>query len=118
MRYKVTLREEATRYEAKGHYDVRTTRLHNPTDIDDGTVTMGLSHFLPGGGAEMSPARSEMVYYIVEGEMTITLKGEDGTEETRVLRSGDSIHFAAGVERAICNTGLVATQMLVIGVKH
>ena len=37
-------------YEAPGHFDVRTTRLHNPQDVNDGSITMGLSHFLPGGG--------------------------------------------------------------------
>lgn len=81
MSYKVTKQYEAVNYEAPGHYDVRTTRLHNPTDVNDGTIVMGLSHFLPGGGAEMAPANFEMVYYVVEGEMTITLRDESDQEQ-------------------------------------
>ena len=51
MSYKVTRRNEAYRYEAPGHYDVLTTRLHDPDDVNEGTIVNGLSHFLPGGGA-------------------------------------------------------------------
>ena len=51
MSYKVTKKCEAYKYEAPGHFDVRTTRLHDPADVNEGKVVMGLSHFLPGGGA-------------------------------------------------------------------
>lgn len=117
MSFKVVHRDEATNYEAPGHYDVRTTRLHNPEDVNDGTVVMGLSHFLPGGGAKMAPANFEMVYYIVEGEMTVTLKNDDGQEEQYVLHAGDSVHFGKGTERASVNTGVVTAQMLTVMIK-
>ena len=45
MSYKVTRRSEAVAYEAPGHYDMRPTRLHNPGDVNDGRITVGLSHF-------------------------------------------------------------------------
>ena len=51
MSFKVTHRNESVKYQAPGHFDVLTTRLHNPDDVNDGTIVMGLSHFLPGGGA-------------------------------------------------------------------
>jgi len=41
---------------------------------------MGLSHFLPAGGADMKEANGEMVYFIKDGEMTVTVREEDGTE--------------------------------------
>lgn len=110
MSYKVTKANEATPYEAPGHFDVRTTRLHNPGDVD-GQVNLGLSHFLPGGGAEMAKAPFEMMYYVVEGEMTVTT--DDGQEH--VLHAGDSIHFNAGQGRAPKNTGIRCAQMLVVG---
>ncbi|NLA85835.1 MAG: hypothetical protein GX847_00845, partial [Clostridiales bacterium] len=44
MSYKITRRDEAGNYEAPGHFDVRTTRLHDPQDVNAGVVTMGLSH--------------------------------------------------------------------------
>jgi mannose-6-phosphate isomerase-like protein (cupin superfamily) len=116
MSYKVVRKDEAVKYEAPGHFDVRTTRLHNPTDVNDGTIVMGLSHFLPGGGAELAPANFEMVYYIIAGEMTVTLVGEPGKEEF-VLQAGDSVHFGKGTERACLNTGVVSAQMLTVMIR-
>jgi len=107
--YKVTKANEAYRYEAPGHFDVRTTRLHDPEDVG-GAVTMGLSHFLPGGGAEMAEAKKELVYYIIKGEMTVSF--DDGSSVK--LERGDSIHIAAGTNRAIENTGIASAQMLVV----
>ena len=107
--YKVTKANESYNYEAKGHYDVRTTRLHDPEDVD-GQITLGLSHFLPGGGAEMGTAPKELIYYIIEGEMTVTT--DDGKET--VLHKGDSIHFGPNQGRASKNTGITAAQMLVV----
>ncbi|MCD8097716.1 MAG: cupin domain-containing protein [Lachnospiraceae bacterium] len=117
MSYKVTRREEAVKYEAPGHFDVLTTCLHNPADVNDGTVVMGLSHFLPGSGAAMAAAKFEMVYYIIEGEMTVTLKEEDGAETAYVLHAGDSVHFGHGTERASLNTGTVTAQMLTVMIR-
>lgn len=117
MSYKIVHRNESTNYEAPGHFDVRTTRLHNPADVNGGTIVMGLSHFLPGGGANMAPANFEMVYYIVEGEMTVTLR-EDGKDTSYVLHSGDSVHFGKGTERASLNTGAVTAQMLTVMIKN
>lgn len=118
MSYKIVHRAEAVPYEAARHFDVRTTRLHNPEDVLGGSVVLGLSHFLPGGGAEMAPANFEMVYYIVQGEMTVTIQEEDGQEQKHLLRDGDSVHFSRGTRRAILNTGCVTAQMLVIMVKN
>jgi quercetin dioxygenase-like cupin family protein len=109
MSYKITRANEAVTYEAPGHFDVRTTRLHNPVDVNDGRLVMGLSHFLPGGGASKNAIPVEFVYYIIEGEMTITLA--DGSY---VLKAGDSIHCGPMTEKEIKNTGIVSTKMLVI----
>ena len=83
MSYKVTKRNEAYRYEAPGHYDVLTTRLHDPTDVNEGTIVNGLSHFLPGGGAEAAVSKFEMIYYIISGEMTVTMYDENDTDAGR-----------------------------------
>ena len=117
MSFKVTHRNESVKYQAPGHFDGLTTRLHNPDDVNDGTIVMGLSHFLPGGGADMAPANFEMVYYIVEGEMTVTLKNDAGEEKKYVLHAGDSVHFGKGTERASMNTGVVTAQMLTVMIK-
>ena len=109
MSYKITKANEAVTYEAPGHFDVRTTRLHNPVDVNDGRIVMGLSHFLPGGGATVNAIPPEFIYYIVEGEMTITM--DDGSF---VLKAGDSIHCGPMTKKEIKNTGIVTAKMLVI----
>ena len=77
MSYKVTRRSEAVAYEAPGHYDMRPTRLHNPGDVTDGRITVGLSHFLPGGGCHFGSNALESIYYVLAGEMDLTT--DDGT---------------------------------------
>ncbi len=92
MSYKITRRNEAYTYEAPGHFDVRTTRLHDPQDVNNGAVTMGLSHFLPGGGCNYGSNAKESIYYIVEGQMY--LESEVGTpdEVKTTLYAGDTYH--------------------------
>ena len=107
--YKITKANESYKYEAPGHFDVRTTRLHDADDVG-GQITLGLSHFLPGGGAEMAVAQRELVYYIIEGEMTVTT--DDGVDT--VLHKGDSVHIGVGQGRSCKNTGIVGSQMLVV----
>ena len=117
MSYKVTRANEAVKYEAPGHFDVLTTRLHNPADVNGGTIVNGLSHFLPGGGANVAPANFEMIYYIISGEMTVSLFDDDGKENKFVLHAGDSAHFGPGTKRGCLNTGIVTAQMLTIMIK-
>lgn len=117
MSYKVTKANEAIKYEAPGHFDVLTTRLHNPADVNAGTIVNGLSHFLPGGGAKVAPANFEMIYYIVNGEMTVELFDDEDKGQKYVLRAGDSVHFGKGTKRGCLNTGIVTAQMLTIMIK-
>jgi len=73
-------------------------------------MTVGLSHFLPGGGTEMGSNTHESLYYIIEGEMDI--ETEDGKKTT--LYAGDSYHCGPGSKKQIKNNGTVSTQMLVV----
>ncbi|MCL1828479.1 MAG: cupin domain-containing protein [Oscillospiraceae bacterium] len=114
MSYKVVRRAEATRYEVPNHFDVRTTRLCNPDDVNDGAIVLGLSHFLPGGGANVSPAKMETVYYMISGEMTIELYDDNDKIEKFVLTAGDAVHFGKGTKRSCVNTGHEAAKMLVV----
>ncbi|HWQ62469.1 MAG TPA: cupin domain-containing protein [Negativicutes bacterium] len=117
MSYKVTKAHEAIKYEAPGHFDVLTTRLHSPADVNDGTIVNGLSHFLPGGGANVAPANFEMIYYIIEGEMTVELFDDEDKSQKYVLRAGDSVHFGKGTKRRCLNTGIITARMLTIMIK-
>lgn len=109
MSYKVTKVNESIKYDAKGHFDVRTTRLHDNKDVE-GNIILGLSHFLPGGGAEMAQSPKELIYYIVEGEMTVIT--EDNKEHK--LIAGDSIHLSPFQGRSSMNTGCSSAKMLVV----
>lgn len=109
MSYKITSVGDARTYEAAGHYDVRTTRLHDAEEAD-GMITLGLSHFLPGGGAEMAKAPKELLYYVVEGQMTVFT--DDG--QSHVLNAGDSIHMSPFQGRGCKNTWHSASKMLVV----
>lgn len=109
MSYKIVRKEDAVFYEAPGHYDMRPTRLHNPQDVNEGRITMGLSHFLPGGGCKLGSNALESIYYILEGEMDLTTE-----EGITTLHAGDSFHCGPGTQKAIQNNGPVCCQMLVI----
>lgn len=117
MSYKVTRRNEATFYEAPGHFDVRTTRLHNPNEVNDGVIIYGLSHFLPGGGTNVAPANYEQIYYVTHGELTIELYDENDNVEKILMKAGDSVHFGKGTKRSLMNNCHETTQMLVTMVK-
>lgn len=108
--YKYTPIDGYTTYEGKGHYECLTTRLHNADEVNEGHTTMGLTHFLPGGGSHMAPAPCELIYYCVDGQVTISF-GDDNTSV--VLNAGDSVHMGVGTNRAIKNTGVVTAKMLV-----
>ncbi len=108
MSYKIVRKEDAYGYEAPLHYQMKATRLHDPDDVNDGRLVIGLSHFLPGGGCEFGCNQMESVYYIIAGQMT--LKTE--LEET-VLNQGDSFHCGAGTLKGIHNFGTESCQMLV-----
>jgi len=109
MSHKVTRANEAYTYVAPAHYDVRTTRLHDPEDVEGGQLIMGLSHFLPGGGLEANTNAMEFIYYVVKGEMTVKVDGKE-----YVLKAGDSIHCGPNTMKEAKNTGIVTAEMLVV----
>lgn len=114
MSFKITRKNESVTYFPAKHYDMRATRLHNPDDVNEGSVTMGLSHFLPGGGCEYGSNAKESVYYIVKGEMTLEVAKGTDEEVVTVLHEGDSFHCGPGTMKGIKNEGTETAQMLVV----
>ena len=107
----VTRIGEARRYDAPKHFDMRSLRLQGFDASSASFAWVGLSHFLPGGGAEMDSGPTEKVYVVVAGEVTIALA--DGSAQ--VLRALDSCVIPAGESRAIRNdTNLVASMIVVM----
>jgi quercetin dioxygenase-like cupin family protein len=105
----VTRIADAQPYEAPKHFDMRGLRLQGFEASGAEALWVGLSNFLPGGGAEMDATPIEKVYVVIEGEMTVTT--EDG--ET-TLGPFDSCRLAAGEARAIVNNTNLPALMLVV----
>jgi len=102
--------EEAKPYEARGHFKMVALRLQHRETTGVENFWVGLSHFLPGGGAEMSASDFEKVYVMLSGRMSIVT--EDGKEI--VLEPLDSIFIPPGEKRYLINKTNMPASMLVI----
>ena len=101
---------DAQRYDAPKHFDMRSLRLQGLEASAADFAWVGLSYFLPGGGAEMDAGASGKIYVVLDGEVTIHLA--DGA--THALAKLDSCFIPAGEARAIRNAGNVVAAMLVV----
>lgn len=105
----VTRLTDAQPYEAAKHFDMRGLRLQgwdaSPTD----GFWVGLSCFLPGGGAEDDATPLEKVYVVLDGVVTVTTAAGD-----HELGPLDSCHLEAGEQRSILNRTNRPVSMLVI----
>lgn len=106
----ITRFDDARRYEAPRHYDMRSLRLQGFDASSSRFAWTGLSYFLPGGGAEMDVSPLEKIYVVLDGVITIELK--DGVTET--LGPLDSCYIPGGEARAIRNDGNDMATMLVV----
>lgn len=100
---------EAEPYEAPNHWGVTGLRLQGFEDGGPENQWVGLSQFLPGGGAGPDSTPFEKVYVVLEGEMTVTIDGND-----TVLCAFDSCTIPAGQERKIENRSNHICKMLVV----
>jgi quercetin dioxygenase-like cupin family protein len=99
-------------YAAPGHFDMTAMRIHGKEETGAEKFWIGMSHFLPGGGAEWAYEDNplEKVYYVLEGEITITDK--DGNKI--VVGKGESISFPPNEGRGLKNESNSVATMLVI----
>lgn len=98
MNHKLVTVADRFEYEGKLHYNCQTTRVHTATDFEGGKVTMGVTHFLPNGYADVRPAAYEMIYTCLLGKIAIQIVDGDVNTEY-VLDAGDSIRMMPGVQR-------------------
>ena len=108
---KVSL-EDVKTYEAPGHFGMVAMRLSGKEETGAEKFWVGLSHFLPGGGAEWAyeDNPNEKVYMVLDGEITVKNKAEEVT-----LGPMDSLYLAPNEGREILNkTKKPATMMVVI----
>jgi quercetin dioxygenase-like cupin family protein len=104
---KVKRLADAKPYEAPNHRSYTSLRLIGP---DEGATkfVVGLSHFLPGGGAGPDSSPTEKVYTILSGELTVIVGGKE-----TVLKAYDSCFIGANEEREIVNRGNEVVTMMV-----
>ena len=105
----VTRLQDAQTYEAPKHVDVRTLRLQGFEASDSTGFWVGITHFLPGGGAEMDATPLEKVYIVISGEVTVTTQDGDTT-----LTTLDSCWLAPGEARSVENRTNAPASMLVV----
>ena len=104
--------EELKTYEAAGHFNMTAMRIHGREETGAEKFWVGVSTFLPGGGAEWAYEDNplEKVYYVLEGEMTV--RDKQGKEY--VIRKDEAIAFAPNEGRCLSNESNLPARMLVI----
>lgn len=99
-------------YSAPKHFNMVAMRLQGKEETGIQKFWMGLSYFLPGGGAEWAyeDSPSEKVYLVLDGEITVKSKTEELT-----LGPMDSLYLAPNEGREIINkTNKPATMLVVV----
>lgn len=101
--------EEAQHYEAPNHYGCYGLRLQGFEEGGPKNQWVGLSQFLPGGGAGPDSTPFEKVYVVLEGEMTVIADGRE-----TLLKALDSCTVWPGEVREIVNRSNHVCKMLVV----
>lgn len=100
---------EATPYEAPNHRGDVGLRLQGFEPGGPTNQWVGLSQFLPGGGAGPDASPFEKIYVVLDGEMTVVINGDSTT-----LGRYDSCTIAPGEVREIKNVRKDVCTMLVV----
>ena len=96
--------------EAGDHFNMVALKLHGiETGVEDFWV--GLSHFLPTGGAGLDDSPYEKVYYCLEGQLQVL---DVDNNQKITLEKNDSIAIGPGERRTIINESKTPASMLVI----
>lgn len=99
---------EAGSYEAPNHRACASLRLFGAEAGGPTNLVVGLSHFLPGGGAGPDVSPAEKVYFVLAGTLTVVADGKEV-----VLGPNDSCFIGSNEEREIINRGNEVVTMLV-----
>lgn len=100
---------DAKAYEAPNHYHMRSLRLQGFEPGGPTCSWVGLSHFLPGGGAGPDSSPLEKVYVVLAGALTVRTGGEEFS-----LGPLDSCCIPGGETREVKNLGNEVATMLVV----
>lgn len=103
---------EVKSYAAPGHSGCTTMRIHGKEETGAEKFWIGISTFLPGGGAEYGYEDNpfEKVYHILEGQMVVT----DKAGNRFVLEKGDTLTILPFEGRTLVNETNMPARMLVV----
>ena len=103
--------DEVKPYAAPGHFGMVAMRLSGKEETGAQKFWVGMSHFLPGGGAEYAYEDSplEKFYFVLDGEITVKTKKEEF-----VLGPMEGIFISPNEGREIINQTNKPVSMLVI----
>lgn len=109
MTMRITRLTDAEPFSPAGHQSVGPVRLQGGESTPTSEFTVALSHYLPGGSADLAPQAAETVYVVVSGALVMSSEGEEAT-----LVPYDSVHFTPGTLRTVENRTNLPASMLVI----
>jgi len=97
-------------YEAPGHFKMVALKISGKEETGAEKFWVGLSYFLPGGGAEYAyeDSPTEKFYYVLDGEITAKTKKEEIT-----VGPGEGVFFPPNEGREIINKTNKPVTMLV-----
>ena len=87
-------------YDAPNHRACSTLRVFGVEAGGTKSLIVGVSHFLPGGGAGPDASPPEKIYYVLSGELTVIAGGKE-----TVAKAGDSVYIGPNESREIINRG-------------
>jgi len=99
---------DAKTYAAPNHRDFTGLRLFGAEAGGSKSLIVGISHFLPGGGAGPDASPPEKVYFVLTGELTLIVDGKE-----TVLKKHDSCFIGPNEHREIVNRGNDVCSILV-----
>jgi quercetin dioxygenase-like cupin family protein len=100
--------KDVKEYSAPNHRACSTLRLFGAEAGGTKNLVVGMTHFLPGGGAGPDASPPEKVYYVLTGELTVIVDGKE-----TVLQKGDSCVIGSNENREIINRGNDVCSILV-----
>ena len=99
---------EVKGYDAPNHRACSTLRVFGAEAGGSKSLIVGVSHFLPGGGAGPDASPTEKVYVVLAGELSVIVGGKE-----TVLKKNDSCVIGPNETREIVNRGNEVCTILV-----